>query len=97
MGGGQFTTTISAQLAIPGNPRRKSLTVTNDDSTNVIYLQPLATMPNPIVATTAPARVGPGLSGAFTINDDGPLVTQSAFWVISKAGSPVGVWTEGLV
>lgn len=97
MGGGQFTTTTSAQLAIPGNARRKSLTISNDDSTNVIYIMAAAANPNPITTGTATGRIGPGLTGAFTLNDDGPLVTQSPFWVIATAGTPKGFWIEGLI
>ena len=91
------TATGTAQILIEGNPRRLSLTVTNLDSTNKLYLKPIVNSQAVLTAGNADYTIGPGLTGGFTIQGDGQSVTQSPFQVLASAATVAFSWGEGRV
>lgn len=88
-------TTTNNPTAIPGNPKRVSLVVYNQDSTNTVYMRPYNYSTKAPTSNDAEYSIGPGGSYEWAEPIEGPSLTQSQFQAIAGGGTPNILYAEG--
>lgn len=88
-------TTTASPNAIPPNSKRKTLSIINIDSTNIIYLRANNYNKTTLTANDCEYQLGAGGTLVFKENDDGRIL-KSSFQAIASAGSPKMFWGEGV-
>jgi hypothetical protein len=88
----QFTTSVTAAVAVPQNRLRKSIVFTNQDTQDNIFLdnRNIGT----ITTANAGIRLRPGDSIAFDTRVDGEAQVTDQWQAIASANTPSLVWFE---
>ncbi len=83
-----LTASTSASEACPSNASRKSLTIQNEDATDVLYIKRERGELLTVSATDHDIKLGPGTAMSLSSQADGIQAIQARYTVIAGANTP---------
>lgn len=83
-----FTVPNTAVVLLPRNVSRKSLSIQNEDGTDIVYVKREEGEALTVSATDHDFRIGPGSSLTLTTSEDGNQQVGGRFTGIASANTP---------
>lgn len=82
------TTSNSASELLPRNASRKSFAVSNEDTTDVVFIKFERSENTTVSSTDHDHRIGPGAAIALSFGTDGIAQIRSRITIIASANTP---------
>lgn len=87
-------TSVAAAELMPKNTLRKSLIISNEDTTDAVFIKFERSENTTVSATVHDHRIGPGGLLALNFGTDGLAQVQSRITIIAAANTPRVSWFE---